>query len=175
VGPGQFTCAMCHRGMPGDAVASRPVTGGICEECTEHLGAQGGVPLLDFLDTLGMPVLVSDSDVVVTRANKTLLSLLNKDLPQVSGHRGGEVFECAHSHLPGGCGKTIHCSGCAIRRSVTETFVTGKSFRNVEAYLDCDLISSLPRLRLLISTEKVLGVVLLQIDHVGRPESDLQS
>ena len=161
------TCAVCHRDMPLDTGESRAITGGICGECLDLFGARAGVPLLDFLDGLGMPVLVVDRDVVATFANRPLLDLLGKDLPRVKGHRGGDVFECAYAQLPGGCGNTYHCSGCAIRRAVTETFTTGKSLRNVPAYLNRDMATLMLQLALIISTEKAWGMVLLRIDHIG--------
>ena len=161
------TCPACHRDLPLETTSPRAITGRICRECLDHLGARGGLPLLDFLDLLGVPVLVVDNDVVVTLANKPLLALLGKDLPQVKGQRGGDVFECAYAHLPGGCGKTIHCSGCAIRLAVTETFITGKSLRNVPAYLNRDTVTQMQQLGIVISTEKAWGMVLLRIDRIG--------
>ena len=161
------TCAMCHEGMPPETIALRAITGRICTECLGRFGARAGVPLLDFLDLLGVPVLVTDSDVVATLANKPLLALLGKSLSQVKGQRGGDVFECAYARLPEGCGKTVHCSGCAIRRAVTETFTTGKSLRNVPAYLNRDMVTQFLQLGLVISTEKVWGMVLLRVDHIG--------
>jgi hypothetical protein len=136
-------------------------------ECLEHVGARGGTPLLDFLDSLDVPVVVTDGDVVVKQANKPLLKLFGKELSQVTGYRGGDVFECEYAHLPEGCGRTVHCSGCAIRRSVEETFTTGKSLRNVQAYLNRDMVTQFQQLGLVISTEKAWGAVLLRIDHVG--------
>lgn len=163
-------CTVCHKDLPDDSRA-RSITGTICRECLCRFGARDGVPLMDFLDKLDMPVLAVDEDVVVSQANKPLLRLLGKDFSQISGRRGGDVFECAHAHLPEGCGRTVHCSGCAIRRAVTETFTTGRSLRNVPAYLDRDLATQVLQLGMSISTEKVWGVVLLRIDYVGpRPE-----
>ena len=172
------TCAMCHRGMPPETIEPRAITGKICRDCLDLYGARAGVPLLDFLDLLGVPVLVADSDVVVLLANKPLLTLVGKNIAQVKGQRGGDVFECAYARLPGGCGKTVHCSGCAIRRAVTETFTTGKSLRNVLAYLNRDMVTQFLQLGLVISTEKAWGVVLLRIDHIGpqqEPGQPIQS
>ena len=158
---------MCQKDMSPDAVVQRAITGSVCEECFHHFRARSGMPLLDFLDGLDAPVLVADSDVVVKLANKPLLSLLGKSLSEVKGQRGGDVFECAYARLPGGCGKTVHCSGCAIRRAVTETFITGKSLQGVSAYVNRDMVTQSLQLGLLISTEKVWGMVLLRIDHIG--------
>ncbi len=161
------TCALCKKTVSPDAIAQRTITGGICEECLEHVKALSGMPLRDFLDTLGVPVLVVDSDMVVKMANKPVLALLGKNFSQVRGQRGGDVFECAYARLPEGCGRTVHCSGCAIRRAVTETFTTGRSLHRVLAYLNRDAVTQFLQLGMLISTEKVWDMVLLRIDYIG--------
>jgi hypothetical protein len=163
-------CAMCHGDLPPETIAPRAITGSICDRCLDRFAAQAGVPLLDLLDRLDVPILVADGDGVAQLANKPLLTLLGKNLSQVTGRRGGDVFECAYARLPGGCGKTVHCSGCAIRLAVTETFTTGQSLRNVPAYLNRDMVTQFLQLGLVISTEKVWGMVLLRIDRIG-PQS----
>jgi len=170
----RHVCTMCHKDMSKETPADRSVTGRICMECLERFGSREGVPLLDFLDLLGVPVLVTDGDVVVQMANKPLQTLLGKRRSPVKGQRGGDVFECAYASLPEGCGKTVHCSGCAIRRAVTETFTTGKSLRNVPAYLNRDMVTQFQQLSLVISTEKAWGMVLLRIDHIGPPPKPRQ-
>ena len=171
---GTRTCALCKKDVSSEAIAQRTITGSVCEECLQNVGAQSGMPLRDFLDGLGVPVVAVDSDVVVSMANKPLLALLGKNFSQVRGQRGGDVFECAYARLPGGCGRTVHCSGCAIRRAVTETFTTGRSLRGVLAYLNRDAITQFLQLGMLISTEKVWGMVLLRIDHIGPQQEPRQ-
>ena len=164
-------CAWCKKDMgevSGEADGQRVITHGICEECAFHLIAQGGMPLQEFLDGLPEPVMAVDSDVNVQMANKEISRLLHKDLSLNVGAKGGEVFECKYARFPEGCGGTIHCSGCAIRRTITETFLSGQSQEKVPACLR--QIPSDPgeeqAVRFLISTEKVNGVVLLRIDEV---------
>jgi len=168
---GQDFCTLCQKALSADA-ADRAITGGLCEECFRHLEARMGTPLMDYLDGLDVPVLATDDDVVVQAANKPLLELVGKGLSEVQGQRGGDVFECAYARLPGGCGRTVHCSGCAIRRAVTETFVTGKSQRGVRAYLSRDNVTAMLQLGLVISTEKAFGVVLLRIDRIGPEQAE---
>ena len=76
------------------------------------------------------------------------------------------MFECAYARLPEGCGGTVHCSGCAIRRSVYETYETGESRNNIPATLRCDLNNPSHDVIMHISTEKMGNVVLLRIDKV---------
>jgi PAS domain-containing protein len=171
VDSGSLTCTLCKKDLSPKAIAQRTITGNVCEECLHHVGAQAGMPLRDFLDGLGVPVLVVDGDVVVTMANKPVLALLGKNFSQVRGQRGGDVFECAYARLEGGCGRTVHCSGCAIRRAVTETFTTGRSLRGVLAYLNRDAVTQFLQLGMVISTEKAWGMVLLRVDYIGpQPE-----
>ena len=67
-------------------------------------------------------------------ANTSALLAFNKDYSEVAGKLGGEVIECIYSHLPEGCGKTIHCTGCQIRGSVNHTRTTGEPLRRTKAY-----------------------------------------
>jgi len=82
------------------------------------------------------------------------------------------VFECANAKLPEGCGNTIHCSGCTIRRNVMDTQETGRRHFRVPAYLNQGNPESYQQIRFLISTEKVEGIVLLRIEEVGNNEED---
>ena len=93
-------------------------THGICEECKFHLKAQKGMPTSEYLDHLDAPVVIVDSDANVTAANISARGMLGKELDQIIGNPGGNVFECEYAYLPEGCGKTIHCSACTIRKRV---------------------------------------------------------
>ena len=116
---------------------------------------------------------VLDGDAVVLMASPRVAALLERNEP-LHGLRAGAVFECANARLPGGCGRTVHCSGCALRRTVTDTFTTGRSHLRVPAYLRRRRNEGAVTVSLLITTEKVGGVVLLRIDHVG-PEGPAPS
>lgn len=145
----------------------RAITDAICPDCLQRIGKQPGMGLMDFLDRLDAPILVVDDDAKVQQANKHMRAMLGKDPSEIAGRLGGEVFECVHAKEPGGCGRAIHCSGCAIRRAVTDTFTTGVSLHKVPAYLHRDMITEYIQLDLLISTEKVFNAVLLRIDRIG--------
>ena len=154
---------------PLEAAGDGAISHGICQECLETLFASMGDPLQDFLDSLGVPVLVTDDDVRVGGVSQQARDLLHKELADILGHLGGEVFECSFSRLPGGCGRTIHCSGCAIRNTVTDTHASGQSHVNVPAVLKRGEVEDSQQVDLLISTEKVRDKVLLRIDRVGKP------
>jgi hypothetical protein len=126
-----------------------------------------GMPLREYLDGLGMPVAVVDETGRIKTASDQTCRLLQKKRADIEGYLGGDVFECEYAKLPGGCGETIHCSGCTIRRTVTKTLQTGESQHQVPAYLNQATPDGTQQVHLLISTEKVENVVLLQIDQVG--------
>ncbi|MEW5736158.1 MAG: PAS domain-containing protein [Thermodesulfobacteriota bacterium] len=162
-------CAWCGAKLsnsPGGTAepSDYPITHGICPPCADNLVFQAGVDLGRYLDSLEVPVVVVDGDAVVQTANDAARAMLGKELARIEGRRGGDVFECSYARLPGGCGRTEHCSACAIRRSVTETLETGKAKSMVEAYLNQDSEEGAIRHRLIISTEKVGGVVFLRVD-----------
>jgi PAS domain-containing protein len=147
-------------GSSGEPVISH----GLCQRCARSLLAQRGVPLVEYLDGLGAPVAVVDHDGVVRAANEKLCELLSQDPSSVRGKLGGDVFECEYAALPEGCGRTIHCSACAIRRTVTDTFDSGISRERVPASLRQGNPGQARSIDLLISTERVGSHVLMRID-----------
>ncbi len=163
-------CAWCNKELTINSAAAddRQISHGICDACAARVLANPGETMLDFLDRLEAPVLAVLPDVRVYTANKRAQALLGKDLEHLRNYRGGEVIECHHAHLGEGCGLTVHCQSCTIRRTVTETFATGKSRINVPAYPDIQVGAEVKTISLLISTRKFGNFVLLQIDSTDR-------
>lgn len=126
------------------------------------------MPLTDFLEALQEPVLLVDADHTVGIINDAALELFGRAPDEVMGERTGDIFQCENAHLPGGCGKTVHCSGCTIRQAVAHTFLTGEPRLEVPATLrvvdDVDLSDA----ELVVSTSRVGDRVLLKIDRYHR-------
>jgi PAS domain-containing protein len=164
-------CAWCHQELePDPRHANDPgseISHGICASCKDYF-LSGKRPTLDeLLDQLALPALVIDPQGEILLANQHALDILGKDLKRVQGYKGGEAIECAYARLPGGCGQTVHCKACTIRNNVMQTFSTGQNLQRVPAYLNRRAEDGITKIRLLISTEKVDGTVLLRIDQVG--------
>lgn len=161
-------CAWCQKDLASnlDTNPDQQITHGICEACAARILANPGERLLDFLDRLDVPVLVVLADAKVVTANQKAQKLLGKELHQLQDFRGGEVIECRHAHLGKGCGFTVHCQSCTIRKTVQETFATGRSCINVQAYPDLEIGREVKTMSLLISTEKFGNFVLLRIDDL---------
>jgi PAS domain-containing protein len=168
-------CAWCGALLRSVADGSDPLgphdSHGICADCARTLLQQLGIPIEKFLSELGVPVLMVDDDVRVLDANPAALSMLDRTEETVLGHLSGEVFECVNSRLPGGCGRSVHCSGCTLRRTVTSTWETGQTCSRVPATLEVTPAGEPERIALLITTAKVGNRVLLRIDP---PESEAQ-
>jgi len=159
-------CAWCGKEIKNTEVDPHLISHGICDECKSNLEFQHGGPLEKYLETLEAPILVVDGDGDVQMANERALKLLGKKAQQVRGLRGGVVFECAYSRLEGGCGNTIHCSGCTVRNTVMGTMKTGVAVSKFPAFLNQGTINHTTGIDLLISTIKSGKFVLLKIDSM---------
>lgn len=155
---------------PSEDNSERMITHGMCEECINNVFAGSRIELGTFLDTFAAPVLVVDETACVITANKQARMLFHKDLPDIEHLEPGDVFECAYAKLPAGCGKTIHCDGCTIRNTIMDTLQSGKSHLKTPAYLHTGTPDDCTKIDLLISTERVKGVVMLRIEIVGSNE-----
>jgi hypothetical protein len=162
-------CAWCKKELESVHLQKHPgngITHGICANCKGNIFFQMGVDLGVYLDSLKQPIVVVDQEGTVVTGNDQVRRLLQKELPEIEGYKGGDVFECAYARLPEGCGNTIHFSGCTIRRTVMETHETGKSFLRVPATLRRGTPEDMTNIKLLISTEKAGDMVLLRIDEM---------
>jgi len=166
-------CAWCNTEMVVNTSESNSdgiITHVMCDDCAEHLLWPFRPTMEDFIDKLDAPVLVVNSVGNVNCANKYAREILQKELPDIVGHPGGVVFECAFARLPEGCGNTLHCDGCTIRNTVIDTFQSGLSHLKIPAGLTRGTSEVNYEIQFLISTEKVKDVVLLRIDSVGGNE-----
>lgn len=162
-------CAWCDKVMRTESLdfhKDNIITHGICDDCAGLMLWPKRPEVMDFLDGLGAPVIVVDASGNACSANKQARTLLQKDLPDIEGLKGGVVFECAFAQLPEGCGNTIHCDGCTIRNTVMDTFMSGNSHLKTPAGLTRGTTDNHIELQFLISTEKVKDVVLLRIDKI---------
>ena len=159
-------CAWCERELSADSgPPDGLVSHGICTECRDYFFPRRGGPpsFRAFLDRLSVPVLVVDDDVKVVLANGKACALLGKEPEEVEGRYGGEAVECAYARLPGGCGKTLHCKSCTIRKTVLDTHATGEGHYDVPAYQDKLTVHGGEKVRYGITTEKSGGFVFLKV------------
>jgi len=178
-------CAWCGTELDGKVSrddSDQPITHGICEACSTNLWGEVGTPLHTFLESLGIPTLLVTGAVVVDGAlgeegvvgvagaivvdgaNEKALEMLGKSQDAVGGKPTGQVFDCINADLPGGCGRTVHCSACTLRNVVTQTFTLGEGQIRVPVALEVRLGGSTEEKLFLVTTEKMADRVLVRIE-----------
>lgn len=167
-------CAWCgtQLGEGADGGPGGGVTHGICPDCYADVNGRAGVPIQEFIASLDEPVFFVDEDHTVGMANAPAVELAGKAPEEIIGERHGTVLECSNAHLPGGCGHTVHCSGCAIRQAIAHTHLTGEAQERVPATLQVVRNPTLADAELTITTRQVGDKVLLKIESLRTDADD---
>ena len=157
-------CSYCRKTIREDASGrSFDVSHGMCPGCADHFERLWrGMSLHEYLDELPQPVLVVNGEGRIVAVNQQLASLFGKDRAEMRGLLGGEALACVHSRLPEGCGKTIHCRECTIRRAVTQVAETGRPLERIPAYLK----TARGRIDLRITVKANDGLVKVLVDEL---------
>ena len=154
----KLVCAWCGVAIdrPGySQTLDRNTSHGMCPACSEALFSQErGVSLQRHIDSIPVPILLIDSHDAVVMMNAKASDSLGKRLDSNATELFGQVFDCVYSRGPEGCGRTIHCSGCAIRKSVAATSNTGEPQFLVPATLSIEKADRLSEATLAITTVK---------------------
>jgi hypothetical protein len=157
-------CSFCNTTVRPGETRDAPVTHGICKTCYARFRSRHGIEINRYVALLDVPVLIVDNDVTVLDVNIPARQLAEKPESAILGSRAGTVYECRYSHLPGGCGRSVHCSGCAIRISVTETWETGRPVLRRPAVLRRGSAESGETIHFFVSTWKGENAVVLAIE-----------
>lgn len=160
------TCARCKTELtsPGGNTLTPVTSAGICPRCVEQIEVTQVMDICQYLENLPAPILVVDGDAVVRGANTKACKAVSKDLPQILNMRGGDVFECIHAKSPEGCGRTMHCSGCTVRRAVVDTLSTGVAMSGIHVEVMQRINNEDRPVMLTISTQRLANCVLFQIE-----------
>ena len=157
-------CAWCQKPLPPvEAFLDRPSFPGMCPDCARRSQGERPVALADLLNEFAVPVLAVDDDVVVLAANDAARTVFNLTAAEGLSRRVGDIVECVHAREPGGCGRTVHCSGCALRRAVTDTAADGRPRDGVPAYQSVHTSRGVELTLFRISTQAVGNIVLATI------------
>lgn len=168
----KLVCAWCGARIErsGDNQPLDPETShGICPSCAEAFASQDGVSLQRFIDNIPIPILLVDNNTGIVATNAKACEMLGRQSETIIDQLFGPVFDCAYAGLSEGCGRTIHCSGCAIRNSVLTTFNTGEPQIAVPATLTLESPDRLSEVVLTITTVRSNGVVVMRLEQVKRP------
>ncbi len=164
-------CINCSTEMEEHGNVGYSITNGVCLQCVESIFGKHNSELTTFLDNLEAPILLMQSDPrQVKTANKQACELFKKELSQIEGHRGGQVFDCVYAFTKDGCGKDVNCEDCKIKNAVVETFTSGKSSDGASTVLDIKNNDSTIPYKLRVSTEKVGELALIRIDQYEKKD-----
>lgn len=170
----RIICAWCNKLIKeGSSDKAEETSHGMCESCLVafDLVTYSFKGLQEFLNTLETPVLSSTDDGVILAINEAAARVLGKSTGEVTDQYCGVVISCANADLPGGCGDTPHCSGCAIRNCITHTMETGESLDEVDAYMPMKVDGQNIEMIVPVSTRKSGDVVVLRIGQMRRSHS----
>lgn len=159
-------CAWCNTEMTPVKSSKKDsglVTHSICSECADNLDFQLGVSLKRYLDSLMIPVIALDGNGQLIGINSAASAASGKAADSQLLAWPEKIYECAHARLPQGCRTAVHCSGCAIRFAVADTYNTGASTKDMPAHLNHCSADLNERVELLISTDRINNVVFLRL------------
>lgn len=159
----KVVCSYCKKEMPEkEPFSENNISHTICDECYTYFKEQwSGLSLEKYLDKFNTPILIVDKNSRIVAANAMAEKFTGKVQREVIGLLGGDALECVYARLPEGCGKTVHCETCTIRRSVTEVVKNGKP----QMHLPVEITQEDKSLNLFISTEKIGDLICITIEN----------
>ena len=83
-----------------------------------------------FLDAIPSYVFLMDREMVIHDYNTASAALFNSDREMVLFERGGDALHCLRStDHPAGCGQSVRCVSCRVRRAVMAAYDTSAPVR----------------------------------------------
>lgn len=141
-------------------------THGICHECRDYfLWQEQGLSFDEYLGAFAVPVLIVDGNGRIAAINGSAAAMLGRAGDRVRGLLGGEAMECAYARLPQGCGNTVHCLTCTIRKAVEATAALRHPGRKSRVTLNRDGVLT----EMLIETSWHEGMVRIVVEEVNVP------
>lgn len=119
-------CAWCKTVMIEDNSPDAAVSHGICPDCMRGMLGDSKLILTEFLNSIEVPILVTDGQRSVQQANHAAERMLGKTVCNMKDSRIGVVIECIHAGIMGECGVSPYCAGCALRRCINDTYDDGR-------------------------------------------------
>ncbi len=156
-------CTFCNTVIRGENEPDDEVSHGVCPSCYREILTRHGFNARKFLELFDAPVLLVDGDARVLAANHLALVLSGKSAAAMHRQYCGDVLECVNAFLENGCGKTRFCPDCIFRASVTETYATGRPVTDRPATLCRRNADGQEEVRMLVSTRRDNGTVLLRL------------
>ena len=160
-----LSCKVCgKKTVPAGQSAERSITCGICAACSLAVSSESSKS--ELLEAIDAPILLMQGNPrLVITANRRALDLFGKELHEVEGRRGGQVFDCIHSFTEAGCGKDSNCENCKIKNAIVDTFTTARPHSGVSTPLQIKKADGTETCVLQVSTEKVGDLAFVRIER----------
>ena len=101
-------------------------------------------------------MLLVDVDRRVCRANKLAEQITGKKAADLVGQPAGAALNCVNAlDDPQGCGFGRNCQNCTVRRTILDTFATGRSYHQVEASLPFIIDGKTTEMTFLLCTARI--------------------
>jgi hypothetical protein len=163
----KIICAWCNKVLTEYESHKGAISHGICPECLRGVLGDGiEISLMDFVDRLGFPVVLSDRSAAVRRVNGMAARVLNQPAAKLENIAAGMVIECQNAFAPGGCGNTEHCAGCVLRGTILATYTDGEPRYGVYSQHDIRAKDGATPKRIRFSTTRVGEAVILVIEAI---------
>lgn len=155
-------CSFCHAPLGEKPPFEKTdISHGACPACLEHYERQwDGLSLAEYLDDFGFPIAVVDQAGRFIAVNDAMADRLGRPARELTGLLGGEAMECVWARLPEGCGRTVHCETCTVRRTVRRAFETGEPQMRVPAWVQQDA----GRMDVLVTTRRIGPAVRVRLE-----------
>jgi len=152
-------CRTCYGEK--EPLEDKRISHGMCEACFDHFQRQqDGLPLDEYLDGFDSPVLIVNQEGRIAAANQAAKDMLGAPNREITGLLSGEAMECCYARLPAGCGKTLHCETCTIRKTIMHTLQTGTPMKKAPVKVTRNGVER----DLVISSDRVDGLIRVEIE-----------
>ncbi len=162
-------CSKCKKELitPSKQSRARVISQSLCKECWTQIWSDRLQSSREIVDKFDSPILLMDNNLRIQAANARAQKILGRPLADIKNYLPGDAMECINARLPSGCGQTMHCQTCALRKALEMTITTGTGVEKSPAYQDTyQKDGSVIRHFYYISTEKMEDFILLRIDEV---------
>jgi len=136
----------------------------MCRECSSAFLQQRDIGLNELLDRFHFPVLAVDGDAVVLGANHEATVTLGKPVEALVQQRGGVAIECKNAATLKGCGRSLQCTGCLLRNTITATFMDGQPRYSVFSDHSVGSAATAHDVRIRFSTIKLESMVVVTVE-----------
>ena len=122
------------------------------------------VNLSDVLNSIDVPIIVTDSAMTLLQVNQKARLLLGNSARKLEMPTVDIAIECRHAGLPGSCGGGVQCAGCALRQTVRVTGADGRPRYGVYSDLEVVVAPGTEPTRFRFSTTRMADAVVLTIE-----------